>query len=324
VDDFLSSWCTEKTLSPVEDFFNDKLDFKCLSFKDLDRLNTEILPVARKFKLFECSKGALDALRLFLTNYEVIQVLLGEIEAALQDQESQLEEHQERINKLNDEVRECLVHFEEANKQHRDQKEAKRKEITELATLQSTFVPPKVKSLGKHKRQAPAPPPIEGLAQPFAENICGWLPGQKFILLYRATRDGSAAANFHSCCNNKGATLVVIQSRTGHIFGGYNSVGWRSAGGYAKDPCAFLFTLTNPHNLPPTKFNTKSDGHEIYNGRAIGPTFGHGHDLHVSGQGNHYFDFPNTYEDCTGKGKVLFTGEEKFQIHEIEVFAVTF
>ena len=45
-------------------------------------------------------------------------------------------------------------------------------------------------------------------------------------LLYRASRDGWAASNFHSCCDNKGPTVTVIKSGN-YIFGGYTEQEWK-------------------------------------------------------------------------------------------------
>ena len=45
-------------------------------------------------------------------------------------------------------------------------------------------------------------------------------------LLYRASRDGWAASNFHSCCDNKGPTVAVVKSGN-YIFGGYNEQEWK-------------------------------------------------------------------------------------------------
>ena len=45
-------------------------------------------------------------------------------------------------------------------------------------------------------------------------------------LLYRASRDGWGASNFHSCCDNKGPTLTVIKSGN-YIFGGYTEHEWK-------------------------------------------------------------------------------------------------
>ena len=48
-------------------------------------------------------------------------------------------------------------------------------------------------------------------------------------LLYRASCNGWAASNFHSCCDNKGPTVTVIKSGN-YIFGGYTEQLWESHG----------------------------------------------------------------------------------------------
>ena len=47
-------------------------------------------------------------------------------------------------------------------------------------------------------------------------------------LLYRASRDGWAASNFHSCCDNKGPTVTVVKSGN-YIFGGYTEQHWENS-----------------------------------------------------------------------------------------------
>ena len=46
-------------------------------------------------------------------------------------------------------------------------------------------------------------------------------------LLFRGSRDGFKAVAFHERCDNQGATLSVIQSAHGHIFGGYTQLPWK-------------------------------------------------------------------------------------------------
>ena len=47
-------------------------------------------------------------------------------------------------------------------------------------------------------------------------------------LLYRASRNGWAATNFHSCCDNKGPTVTVVRSSNGYyVFGGYTEQPWQ-------------------------------------------------------------------------------------------------
>ncbi|KAL9954733.1 hypothetical protein ACROYT_G042306 [Oculina patagonica] len=53
-----------------------------------------------------------------------------------------------------------------------------------------------------------------------------WLPpGGKWVLLFRASRDGFAAATFHSRCDNKGATVTIVKSGN-NIFGGFTEESW--------------------------------------------------------------------------------------------------
>ena len=58
--------------------------------------------------------------------------------------------------------------------------------------------------------------------------VMSWLPPcASCTLLFRARIDGKTAADFHRCCDNKGPTLIVIQSGV-YIFGGYTSKSWTS------------------------------------------------------------------------------------------------
>ena len=46
-----------------------------------------------------------------------------------------------------------------------------------------------------------------------------------YVLLYRASRNGWTAANFHSFCDNKGPTVTVVKNGN-YIFGGYTKQSW--------------------------------------------------------------------------------------------------
>ena len=59
--------------------------------------------------------------------------------------------------------------------------------------------------------------------------LLAWLPPRKgeyrLRLLFRASRDGFAAATFHSRCDNKGPTVTIVKSGN-NIFGGFADVSW--------------------------------------------------------------------------------------------------
>lgn len=151
---------------------------------------------------------------------------------------------------------------------------------------------------------------------------------QTWILIYKATRDGFASVDFHRCCNNKGPTITVVQSiEGGYLFGGYTSVSWNSMQTYMHDNNEpFLFTLTNPHGIPPTKYSVKLRKHSIFDHASYGPTFGAGHDLYVSSHSqtnkSSCFNFPHSYNDTTKRGAITFTGNKIFQTNDIEVYVL--
>ena len=60
-------------------------------------------------------------------------------------------------------------------------------------------------------------------------NLCEFPIYQKWNLIYRATQDGFEARDFHSKCDNKSDTLIVIKSTNGNIFGGYTVRNWKGS-----------------------------------------------------------------------------------------------
>ena len=59
--------------------------------------------------------------------------------------------------------------------------------------------------------------------------LLGWLSEFRgeWCLLYRATRDGFEAANFHANCDDKGPTVTIVKSGN-NIFGGFTEMPWQS------------------------------------------------------------------------------------------------
>jgi hypothetical protein len=92
-----------------------------------------------------------------------------------------------------------------------------------------------------------------------------------FNLLWRGTRDGFTAREFHRRCDGRANTLTVILDTDGNVFGGFTPVEWESRLWNWKsgkdDNCwkgddslrSFLFTLRNPHGVPPRKLALKKE-----------------------------------------------------------------
>jgi len=119
--------------------------------------------------------------------------------------------------------------------------------------------------------------------------------------LFVASKDGDAASKFHGACDGKGPTIVIVETTTGSVFGGYTDLSWSSANAYAKSTETFLFRLR-----PSTRhYDVKSgkEGYAIYRGSSYGPTFGGGHDIYIVNSalsstssytnGGHSYNFPS-------------------------------
>lgn len=72
----------------------------------------------------------------------------------------------------------------------------------------------------------------------------------KTELLYRASRDGYTSRVFHKKCDNKGASITIIQSEHGLMFGGFTSLSWENSESWKidqKDPFVFSLTKKTQH-----------------------------------------------------------------------------
>ena len=161
------------------------------------------------------------------------------------------------------------------------------------------------------------------------QKIMEWSGYKNMELLYRGSRDGTTAVDFHKKCDKQGPTICLYKNEKGNIFGGYASVSWESDknGAYCSAPDCFLFTLINIYNTGPTKFSNSNTNYSIENYFDYGPIFGGGYDIYVPSNYKNkcQSNFPHSYQDTLGKGKSLFTGDfnnnnSYFIIKEIEVF----
>jgi hypothetical protein len=105
----------------------------------------------------------------------------------------------------------------------------------------------------------------------------------KFILLYRASRDGNTAEAFHSKCDYKGATIVVVKiTNSEQIVGGYNPLFWDSSNSDKSTKDSFIFSFTNKNDLQTAEVAySKDDQYSVRCYKHCGPLFGYG-DLYTN------------------------------------------
>ena len=161
---------------------------------------------------------------------------------------------------------------------------------------------------------------VSGLASP--EQV-------KLELLYRASRDGWRAQDFHSRCDDKGPTITVIKNTDGFVFGGYADGPWSSHNNWTHSSQAFLFSLHSPSGVGPVKLPlVQNHQYAMQCHASYGPTFGcTPHDIYVAdganGNANSYTNFGSTYQLPSGQSaRTFFTGKNNFQAAEVEVYQV--
>jgi len=159
-------------------------------------------------------------------------------------------------------------------------------------------------------------------------------PGKPWKLIYKATKDGWDASNFRTNCSNKNATVTVIVSSNGYIFGGFSPISWNSSGNYAFDQRCFLFSFKNANGKQMIKLDNNGPSHSncysIYNASGYGPTWGGGHDLYLCSFPNttnssysnlgHSYSCPGLTYGSTQVQNYL-AGSYNFTVTEIETYA---
>ena len=90
---------------------------------------------------------------------------------------------------------------------------------------------------------------------------------------------------------------------------------------------SFVFSMVNPQGMAPSKMPlVKYQQNAIYCQSDYGPSFGGGHDLHIStnanSSGSSYSNLGHTYQLPTGQQNTFFTGARNFNVTDYEVFGI--
>ncbi|KAJ5072285.1 pep-cterm sorting domain-containing protein [Anaeramoeba ignava] len=189
----------------------------------------------------------------------------------------------------------------------------------------------------------------------YVKKLKEWINDGEFFsrmkLGFSAIQDGFDCKKWHSKCDNKGKTLVIIRTEDNFIFGGFTSIGftndrskWRKKdrkdyGGYIIDPKAFIFSLRNDKDdRKPEKFSIQKGEEEfaiLYHGN-LGPVFGsnqnpfEGPDFALnsnlqSGYSNlgETYNLPNGIEYGTNETQNYLTGSyDKWEVDELETYFI--
>lgn len=166
-------------------------------------------------------------------------------------------------------------------------------------------------------------------------DVTKFKPEDKFRLLYRASRDGFGAKDFHSRCDDKANTLTIIKTTKQFVFGGYANATWNQVDVACKHKearKAFIFSLANSEGKAIRMEKTQNYYHDgdksLYCSNSYGPSFGLS-EFKISDHSNanedstsklqgQSFEFSSLY--YMHKETTFLAGSEYFKVAEIEVY----
>ena len=145
-------------------------------------------------------------------------------------------------------------------------------------------------------------------------------------LIYTAKEDGDITDIFHSKCDDKMNTLMLIKTNSEYKFGGFTKTGWKNDKGkdiYDEKAFCFSINLKRIYNISNPKFALHC---QSVDGR---PSFGSNN--YVFLLGNNFLSKSTSKveamnDDYIGEKKKMEIngGKEYFQVEELEVFQIFF
>ena len=148
----------------------------------------------------------------------------------------------------------------------------------------------------------------------------------KSELIFRMSENGESWENFHEYCDNKGHTLVSIETTKDKIFGGFTPLNWkkednRELGDDSNQTFIFSLNLNKKYDL------IKTQRKAIRFTKDFGPIFGD-KDMALNKNMKTGISFANELSNFLQKNNLELTGgkgdKENFETKEVEVFKINF
>ena len=143
----------------------------------------------------------------------------------------------------------------------------------------------------------------------------------KLKLIYKSSKHGYTAKDFHTKCDNKGPTVTVIRTKDNITFGGFTSINWTDKNEEFADEKSFLFSF-DKNRIYKSKTSVENTISCCSN---LGPYFEDGIIIYedFKQENQHYVDCGQSQWNGFGNNYELNNGNRYFSIDEIEVFRIS-
>ena len=142
-----------------------------------------------------------------------------------------------------------------------------------------------------------------------------------FGLLYKKSRDGSSTKDFHKHCDNKGETLILIETTEGRKFGGVAYDSWDTNGNWRKNAKDFVFSLDLDK-----KYNYSGEGSSTLGDLNSGFTFGNNKvdEIDIGFKNESLEEGISKSSQSFKTNNELNNGKKNFKTKEIEVYSIKY
>jgi hypothetical protein len=252
---FLASWRCKPLLDVIKDKFNDALDFDITTFDQIIVMNHRMLTTMKhhvdaliEYGADESTRGK-ELLIRFVRNYAVLNKELKALQERMTKPHSELPEARKKAEALSASVRDLMIAYVSSFS------------ILAIPTLptETVTIDAAPRYMNVDLRTIGCTVEHEALLRAWVAEVTGKPIAAKLALLFKASEADDCHKNvLHSLCAKHGRLLYVFREQhRGWLFGGFTSEPLQSGKSRRHvDHTAFLFTLTNPHGIPPTRYGT--------------------------------------------------------------------
>ena len=150
--------------------------------------------------------------------------------------------------------------------------------------------------------------------------VKSWLNNRRFnaTLLFRMTEDGDRFDIFHNKCDNKGITIVFIETKDGYRFGGYTELLWDNFSKEKNDKTTFIFSFNYKE-----KYTKRNNQYSIGCCKDNGPKFGWGPQIYFGKNLKQGYSCESENNSFVLNNKFV-DGKASWTTKELEVFQIIY
>ena len=294
-----------KRIYSFEDAQKNKYFLICENINEIyDEILSQISQNEKEVKISEKNEKVNTLILTIPLNTKKIKECFFEIDEVVNNTNDKINELYSIVNNLTNEVK----NLKEKNQKLEEKNQKLEERVEEMEKL---LLLPYKENLAKELQK-----------QKDLNRIKEWIsPGKdiKFKLLFKKSRDGNTTKDFHDLCDNKGKTLIIIETIEGRKFGGVTYDNWNTNNSWRTNPKDFVFSLDSNK-----KYNYSGSGNTTVGDITNGFAFGYTRTIAV----DICFDNKSLNEGISNSSpsfktnKELNNGNEKFRTKEIEVYQI--